>query len=125
MQCLRLYVFTAHALSIFMPPLAYPSAILMVSVLHFRVSFWVLILICESCLASITIIIMSAFENAHKFVHDVPASEKAGVSGLSEAVAKAAELGMPTDEVSLRKVIAASGVSAASAQGGTRVSVDW
>ena len=68
---------------------------------------------------------MSAFENAHKFVHDVPASEKAGVSGLSEAVAKAAELGMPTDEVSLRKVIAASGVSAASAQGGTRVSVDW
>jgi hypothetical protein len=70
-------------------------------------------------------IIMSAFENAHKFVHDVPASEKAGVSGLSEAVAKAAELGMPTDEVSLRKVIAASGISAASAQGGTRIVVDW
>ena len=68
---------------------------------------------------------MSAFENAHKFVHDVPASEKAGISGLSEAVAKAAELGMPTDEVSLRKVIASSGISAASAQGGTRISADW
>jgi hypothetical protein len=68
---------------------------------------------------------MSAFENAHKFVHDVPASQKAGISGLSEAVAKAAELGMPTDEVSLRKVIASSGISAASAQGGTRISADW
>jgi hypothetical protein len=68
---------------------------------------------------------MSAFENAHKFVNEIPASQKAGVSGLAEAVAKAAELGLPTDEVSLKKVIASSGVSAASAQGGTRVSVDW
>ena len=68
---------------------------------------------------------MSAFENAHKFVHDIPASQKAGVTGLSEAVAKAAELGLPTDEVSLRKVIASSGISAASAQGGTRISFDW
>jgi len=68
---------------------------------------------------------MSAFENAHKFVNEIPASQKAGVSGLAEAVARAAELGLPTDEVSLKKVIASSGVSAASAQGGTRVSVDW
>ena len=68
---------------------------------------------------------MSAFENAHKFVHDIPASQKAGVTGLSEAMAKAAELGLPTDEVSLRKVIASSGISAASAQGGTRISIDW
>ena len=68
---------------------------------------------------------MSAFENAHKFVHDIPASQKVGVTGIAEAVAKAAELGLPTDEVSLKKVIAASGVSAASAQGGGRISVDW
>ena len=68
---------------------------------------------------------MSAFENAHKFVHNIPASQKAGISGLSEAVAKAAELGLPTDEISLRKVIASSGINAASAQGGTRISLDW
>ena len=68
---------------------------------------------------------MSAFENAHKFVNEIPASQKAGVSGLAEAVAKAAELGLPTDEVSLKKVIASSGISAASAQGGGRVTVDW
>ena len=70
-------------------------------------------------------IVMSAFENAHKFVHDIPASQKAGISGLTEAVAKAAELGIPTDEVSLKKVIASAGINAASAQGGGRVSVDW
>ena len=46
---------------------------------------------------------MSAFENAHKFVHDIPASQKAGVTGLSEAMAKAAELGLPTDEAPLEK----------------------
>ncbi len=68
---------------------------------------------------------MSAFENAHKFVHDIPASQKAGISGLTEAVAKAAELGLPTDEVSLKKVIASGGINAASAQGGGRISVDW
>lgn len=68
---------------------------------------------------------MSSFENAYKFVNDIPASEKAGISGLAEAVAKAAELGLPTDEVSLKKVIASSGINAASAQGGGRVSVDW
>lgn len=68
---------------------------------------------------------MSALENAHKFVNEIPASQKAGVSGLAEAVAKAAELGLPTDEVSLKKVIASSGVNAASAQGGGRISIDW
>ncbi len=120
---------SAYTFLLLMPslygPLVCLSVILIDSVLRCRFFFWVLVLICEIFLASFITIIMSAFENAHKFVHDVPASEKAGVSGLSEAVAKAAELGMPTDEVSLRKVIAASGVSAASAQGGTRVSVDW
>jgi len=66
---------------------------------------------------------MSAFENAHKFVHEIPASQKTGISGLSEAVAKAAELGLPTDEVSLKKVIASSGVNASSASGGGSVDI--
>lgn len=88
----------------------------------FAIAFLVIIITVKwfTCLSS-----MSAFENAHKFVHEIPASQKAGVSGLSEAVAKAAELGLPTDEVSLKKVITASGINAASAQGGARVSVDW
>ena len=68
---------------------------------------------------------MSALENAQKFVSEIPASQKAGVSGLAEAVAKAAELGLPTDEASLRKVIASSGVNAASAQGGGRIDLEW
>ena len=79
----------------------------------------------QACLASFAMVFMSAFENAHKFVHDIPASQKSGISGIADAVAKAAELGLPTDEVSLKKVLATSGISAASAQGGTRVSVDW
>jgi hypothetical protein len=68
---------------------------------------------------------MSAFENAEKFVNEIPASQKAGISGLSEAVARAAELGLPTDEISLKKVIASTGVNAASAQGGSRVGLIW
>ena len=70
---------------------------------------------------------MSAFENAHKFVHEIPASQKAGVSGIADAVAKAAELGLPTDEVSLKKVISSSGVNASSASGGggVRIDVSW
>ena len=79
----------------------------------------------QASLASFAMVFMSAFENAHKFVHDIPASQKSGVSGIADAVAKAAELGLPTDEVSLKKVLATSGISAASAQGGTRVSIDW
>ena len=85
----------------------------------------VLLLLLRTLVRSFNSIFMSALENAQKFVSEIPASQKAGVSGLAEAVAKAAELGLPTDEVSLRKVIASSGVNAASAQGGGRIDLEW
>ena len=67
---------------------------------------------------------MSSIENAKKFV-ELPADQKKGITGLAGAVAKAAELGLPTDEISLRKVLLSSGVDAASAQGGGRIDLEW
>ena len=60
---------------------------------------------------------MSNLDNAKKFI-GLPSDQKKGITGLAAAVAKAAELGFPTDEVSLRKALLSSGVDVASARGG-------
>ena len=70
---------------------------------------------------------MSNLDNARKFI-ELPSDQKKGITGLAAAVAKAAELGLPTDEVSLRKALLSSGVDPASAQGGTGGNagvIDW